>query len=127
MRAARAGALGLAVALLAAGCDSGPSGPGTLSATVSSTSPLGAVVLEVVGPGVQGFEPQGSSRAFGATLSATEGRHRVVVVAPDGAPLRFGIRVEDLGADLPAITAVSAASPQNLPALAEGIEVRVER
>lgn len=114
-------------ALAVSACDSGPSGPGTLSATVESATPVGAVVLEVVGPAVEGFEAQGSTHVYGTAVAAAAGRHRAVVVAPDGAALRFGIRVSDLGAEPPAVTAVAAASPLNLPALATGIQVLVSR
>ena len=50
----RRAALALAAVTLLAACDNGPSGPGTLSATVSGPTPLGAVLLEVTGPGVRG-------------------------------------------------------------------------
>ena len=73
--------LGGAVVTLAA-CESGPSGPGTLSGTATATQgqTLGAVVLEVTGPGIQGFEGQGGSIAYGAAVSAQNERWRVVVV-----------------------------------------------
>lgn len=120
--------LAVVVALGMGGCDLfGPSGPGVLDATLTATEPLGAVVLELTGVGIEGFESQGQTRAFGAEVDAAAGRHRVILVSPDGAAMRFGIRVLDVGGDSPLVTVVSAASLDNQPALATGVEVRVER
>lgn len=119
-----------AVLLLAAalsGCDLfGPSGPGTLEATVRADEPLGGLVLELVGEGITGFTPRGDTRAVGRTLSVAEGRHRVVVVAPEGSPIRFGIEVEDLGADPPSVRVVSAVDPSNRASNARGVRIQVE-
>jgi hypothetical protein len=115
----------LAVAL--SGCDLfGPSGPGTLEATVRADEPLGGLVLELVGEGVTGFAGRGDTRAVGRTVSVAEGRHRVVVVASEGRTLRFGIEVEDLGADPPSVRVVSAVDPSNRPSNARGIRIEVE-
>ncbi len=114
--------------LSVAGCDLfGPSGPGVLNATLTSTNQIGAVVLEVTGLSVTGIQPQGDTRAFSAVVNTQRGQHRVVLVSPDGGSMRFGIEVDDLGADEPTVTVVSAASTQNLPSLATGVVVRVER
>ncbi|MDZ7779088.1 MAG: hypothetical protein U5R14_04005 [Gemmatimonadota bacterium] len=87
---------------------------------------MGAVTLEVVGPAVTGFEGVGTTRAYGTTVSARENRHRVVLVDPEGGgTLQVGIRVEDLRADLPTITAVSAAGTDNLERVTSDIEVSV--
>lgn len=117
------------VALLAGvgGCDLfGPSGPGTLEATVSAGEPLGGLVLELRGPGITGFEARGDTRVFSRSAATPDGRHRVVLVGPEGSPLRFGITVEDLGADKPTLLVVSAVGPGNRPSNARGIEVRVD-
>jgi hypothetical protein len=120
----------VAVLLLAAalsGCDLfGPSGPGTLEASVRAEEPLGGVVLELVGEGITGFVGRGDTRAVGRTISLAEGRHRVVVVAPEASPIRFGIEVEDLGADPPSVLVVSAVDPSNRPSNARGIRIEVE-
>lgn len=120
-------AAALALTLALGGCDLfGPSGPGTLEATVSAGEPLGGLVLELQGEGIVGFQGRGDTRVYGGPVSAAQGRHRVVLVAPDGGELRFGIEVEDLGADKPSVLVVSAVSPGNRPSNARGIEVRVD-
>ena len=105
----------------------GPSGPGVLDATLTSTNDLGAVVLEVSGTSVTGIRPHGNTHAFSGVANAREGRHRVVLVSPDGGAMRFGIEVDDLGADDPIVTVVTAADVRNLPSAATGVVVRVER
>ena len=124
-RLLRAATAALLLALPAAGCDLfGPSGPGTLEATVSADVPLGALVLELQGGGVTGFTGRGDTRVYGAPLG--QGRHRVIVVSPGGNALRFGIEVEDLGADAPQVTVVSAVDPSNRVSNAPGIQIRVD-
>lgn len=123
MRWRRATVAVLMAGLLAA-CDSGPSGPGTLSATVSGPQALGAVLLEVTGLGVQGFVGQGDTRVYGAELSAVDGKHRVLVVGAGGT-LRFGIKVDDLGAVAPVIVVMKTASVDNLVVLNTGVTVVV--
>jgi len=120
----RRAAVAVLLAGLVAACDSGPSGPGTLSATVSGPQALGAVLLEVTGLGVQGFVGQGDTRVYGAELSALDGKHRVLVVGTGGA-LRFGIKVDDLGAVPPVIVVMKTASPLNLVILNTGVTVVV--
>ena len=124
MRLKRAAVATLAAAALAA-CDSGPSGPGTLSATVSGPQALGAVLLEVTGIGIQGFVGQGDTRVYGAELSALEGKHRVVAVTGTGGTLRIGIRVDDLGAPAPVFVVLKSASPDDLVILSTGVTVVV--
>lgn len=121
----------LAVVLLLvlplAGCDLfGPSGPGALEATVTVDEPLGALVLELDGGGVTGFQGRGDTRVVGSSRVGSQGRRRVVLVTPDGSPIRFAIEVDDLGADPPSVRVVSAVDLQNRPSNALGIEVRVD-
>ncbi len=117
----------LALVPLVGACDSGPEGPGTLSARVTSPSPLGAVILEVTGAAVEGFQGQGDTQAYGATVSATQGLHRVVLVDRSGdGTIHFGIEVSDLAADPPLITVVKVATPTNLITLSTGVEVHIE-
>ena len=109
-------------------CDSGPRGPGTLTTRVTAPQPVGAVVLEVVGAGITGFEGQGAVRVFGALDSGGSGKHRVVVLSPTGGTeIRFGITFADRSGTMPTITAVSAATPANASVSTAGIRVRVER
>lgn len=124
----RALVFGLSAALFVAACgDSGPSGPGSLQATVESGSiPVGAVVLTIEGMGVTGFSPQGTTRVFSNRLSATT--HRVVVVCGTPGSVPFLINVEDVGATLPAVTVTEAVSGDNQGiANISGISVSVSR
>jgi hypothetical protein len=108
----RAAALSLLLVWAAASCDSSPSGPGSLPVTVEAPgAPLGAVTLEVVGAGVRGF--------------ARQNRHRVVLVDPVGGVLRLAIRVEDVRAEPPRVTVVSAAGTDNLARAVTDVEARV--
>lgn len=121
--------LGLIGALvLATACDSGPKGPGELSATVSGRE-LGAAVLEVSGPGITSFQGQGGSRVFSAALSpnALVPTYRVIVVDPEGGDLHFGIRVEDVAAQLPTVAVLQAVGPTNVSVPGSGLQVRVAR
>jgi len=124
MRLKRAAVAVLAAAALAA-CDSGPSGPGTLSATVSGPQALGAVLLEVTGIGIQGFVGQGDTRVYGAELSALDGKHRVVAVTGTGGTLRIGIRVDDLGAPPPVFVVMKSVDPLDMVILSTGVTVVV--
>lgn len=119
-------ALALAASLAASGCD-GPSGPGALTATVTAPQALGGAVIEVVGPGIRGFEGAGGSQVFSAAVSTAEGRHRVLVMHPDGGTLRFAIRVDDVSQDAIGASVVHATSPTNDPVAAAGLGLRVER
>lgn len=120
-------AAALLLAASTAGCDLfGPSGPGTLEATVRADEPLGALVLELEGGGVEGFEARGSVVLHGRTVSRAPDRHRVVIVAPPGDGIRFGIRVADVGAEPPSVLVVSAVDPANRPSNARGIEIVVK-
>lgn len=118
--------LSAVLAFLSAAC--GEDGPGTLTVTLAAPDALGAVSLEVVGAGVLGFEGSGATEAYGSVVSAREGRHRVVVVDPTGGDeLRFGIRVEDVGAQWPTLRVVSAAGTDDVERLSADIQVSVSR
>ena len=119
--------LTVAAALFLAGCDSAPDGPGTVDAIVESPQPLGAVVLEFTGGGVEGFDGQGTTLVYSALVAPTEARYRVILVSPDGSPLRFGIRVANVRDAQPMVTAVTAASPSNQFVTPGGLQVRLER
>ncbi len=121
------GIVALVASALAAACDSGPKGPGTLNATVTGPQALGAVVLELAGGTVQGVVAQGSTQAYAASLGGTEPRYRVVLIAPTGADLRFGVQVGDRGAAAPTVTVVSAANTSNATIPPAGVQVRIER
>lgn len=117
----------LVVALLAtAGCDSGPSGPGTLIATVDAEG-LGGALLEVSGRGITGFDGLDDTRVYDAELANARNTYRVLLIDPTGGPIRFEIHVEDVGMDDPVISVVSAAGVDNGTRQAAGITTRIER
>jgi len=102
------------------GCGSEPSGPGTLTATVvSPNGDEGSAVVALYGSGlgeVTALEGRVFSRAVGDTL-------HVVVVNPDGGPLRFTVRVDDVGS-LPTGAVLEVAGPDD--ALRTLADYRVE-
>jgi len=115
-------------ALALAACDSGPEGPGVLVARVTSPQPLGAVVLELTGAGITGFEARGTTQVFGAVGSGATPKHRVILVSPAGATeIPFGIAFTDRSGRMPSVVAVAASSPSNVPVAAGGLKVRIER
>lgn len=125
-RRARAALLTALAGLGLVGCDLGPSGPGTIPGTVVGDASLGAVVLEVRGHGIEGFEGLGDTRAYGAAVAGFEGRHRVILVSPAGGDMRFAMRVQDVGMFPPTVAVVAAAGTDDEPRPAGGIEVRLE-
>lgn len=115
-------ALVVAVVLGAGACDDDPSGPGVFTGRVVSSAdePAGAAVMEITGEGIEDFEAFGSSRIFSRTVrppteEEREGLYRVVIVAPAGSALRFGVRVEDVAVGAPTVTLVSVADTANEP------------
>ncbi len=105
------------------GCsDSGPQGPGPLSAVVESQgASVGAVVLSVSGPGVTGFQEVGSTRLF------SSGTQRVVLVGAGSGPLKFNILVNDRAASVPTVGVVEAVDVNNARLSVLGLSVRLER
>jgi len=119
---------GILALFLLAGCDSGPDGPGDLSGTVqSSGSPLGAVVIEVVGAGIEGFQGTGDTKVFWARQEDPN-IYRVVVVGDGSGDLRFSVSVRDRGARVPRALVASAVDAENgiLP-VANDLRVRMSR
>ena len=105
--------LALAALLGVPGCE--PSGPGSFAATVTAPVPTGALVIEVAGVGITGFDGLGDVLTFpdaampGATL------RRVVVVSAKGSTLSFRVQVEDVSGDPPSATVVAAVDTSNRP------------
>jgi hypothetical protein len=116
----------LALAGLSA-CDSGPDGPGTVSGTVTGPADLGAVVLDVIWAGVQGFEGHGSTQVYSAAVEGEPKHHRVILVGPTGGSLSFGILVDDVYLEGPVVTVVEAVATDNLPRSVGNIRVLLER
>ncbi len=103
------------LAFLALGCDSGPSGPGTLTGSIQSPVPtLGGAVLEVVGKGITGFSGAGQTHVFWAP-TAVEATYRVVLVAQNPGQLQFQVAMEDKGAGKPEAAVVNLVTGDNLP------------
>ncbi|MSR21078.1 MAG: hypothetical protein EXR91_08875 [Gemmatimonadetes bacterium] len=117
---------GLSVLVLAA-CDLGPSGPGTVTGSVTGNPALGAVVLDVTWPGVVGFEGRGSTQVYSAAVTGSPDRHRVVLVSPTGGDLPFAIAVDDVYLETPVATVVEAVGTDNLALSVGGLRVVLER
>lgn len=107
------GAVALLAGLLAAGCDSGPEGPGFLTARIEGPTPLGAAVVEVTGAGVTGFEGAQSTHVIPRETGV--GVHRVVLIGETPGELVFQVGVQDVRAAPPVATVLSAADAQNQP------------
>lgn len=116
----------LALLALFAACDSGPEGPGALTGRVTGEE-LGAVLIEVVGPGITGFEALGSTQVYAAAVADEVDTHRVVLVSPQTGELTFHIQVEDRGMEGPVITVLQAALGDNRAVSAAVATVTVER
>lgn len=102
-----------AALLLAAACESGPSGPGTLTGTVvSPNGPEGAAVVLVTGKGLGAVGGAGATRAF-SHLNGTQ--LRVVLVNTTPGVLRFTVAVPDVGAPPPAATVLQVVDGANAP------------
>ena len=128
LRAARAltGGLALVLVLGTAACE--PSGPGDLAATVQAPVPTGALVIEMVGRGITGFGGLGDARTFASSPLRGAAGHRVILVSPSGAALRFRVQVEDVSENPPTATVVSAVDTSNRPIAAlTGYTVRIAR
>jgi hypothetical protein len=95
-------------------CDSGPEGPGDITATVRSSGPtLGAAVVEVVGTGIEGFSGAGGTQVFWAQQESPMA-FRVVVVGDGSGDLTFNVTVRDRGARVPRTLIVSAVDTDNV-------------
>lgn len=104
----------LMVAVAVWGCDSGPSGPGQLTASLDPTGqPLGGAVLEVVGKGIEGFGESGSTRVFSAPTSQAN-TYRVVLVSGSPGTLEFKVSVQDVAAKRPTAAVINVVNGENL-------------
>ncbi len=85
----------MGVVLALSSCDWGPRGHGQLSGIVTSGAiPVGAIVLEISGPGIQGFSESGQTRVFFAEPATDV--YRVVLVTADPDQIRFQVDVDDV-------------------------------
>ncbi|MCH7889917.1 MAG: hypothetical protein IH921_00295 [Gemmatimonadetes bacterium] len=100
----------LAVALTA--CDWGPRGPGELKGIVTSGDVrVGAIVLEISGPGVQGFSEAGQTRVFFAEPETD--LYRVVLVTADPDRIRFQVAVDDVRGPSLTVVVIEAVDDSN--------------
>jgi len=98
-----------AALLAACGDTSGPRGPGTLEATlVSPNGPEGAVVLALVGSGIDSIT---ASSPF-TYVQHDGGTTRLVIVLADPGTVAFEVWVDDVS-DPPSVTVVEVADGNN--------------
>ena len=103
------------LAILAVACDSGPEGPGELTGALQvADEPVGALLLEVAGSGIEGFSGAGGARVFWEESQSAD-TYRVIVVGDGGGSPSFHVSVRDVGARKPRATVISVAGPDNLP------------
>jgi len=116
-----------AISLALGACDWGPRGPGQLRGFVSSgASRVGAIVLEVSGPGVQGFSEAGQTRVFFAEPATDV--YRVVLVAVDPERIRFRVEMDDVRSPMLTTVVVEALDDSNAPIIdLSGITVELLR
>lgn len=113
-----------ALAITACG-DSGPEGPGAFTAMVEAQGPpAGAVVMDVTGDGIEGFEGTGDTRVFSAEVDAGTGLHRLIAVSATGS-LGFRVRVARVELGPPTAVVVDAAGTDNGPRGPAGLTVRI--
>jgi len=102
----------MGVALTLSACEWGPRGEGELSGIVTPGSvPVGAIVLEISGPGVQGFSDAGQTRVFFAEPEPDV--YRVVLVAADPDRIRFRVAMDDVRSPSLAIVVIEAVDDNN--------------
>ena len=102
----------MGVALTLSACEWGPRGEGELRGIVTPGSvPVGAIVLEISGPGVQGFSDAGQTRVFFAEPEPDV--YRVVLVAADPDRIRFRVAMDDVRSSPLAIVVVEAVDDNN--------------
>ena len=106
-----------------AGCDSGPSGPGSYYGRAIGPS-VGGVVLEIEGTGIQGFTGRGSTRAYSAPVPGRPNTHRLVLIDPQGGDLGFDMLVDDLDMHRPYVTVVEATGTDNRRAAPGSVTIR---
>ena len=117
----------MAVALALSACDWGPRGPGQLTGIVrSGAGPVGAIVLEISGPGIQDFTDAGQTRVFFAKPETDV--YRVVLVAGNPDRIRFRVAMDDVRRPGLTVTTVEAVDDNNAPITdLSGITIELNR
>ena len=72
---------------------------------------MGAIVLEISGPGVQGFSDSGQTRVFFAEPETD--MYRVVLVTADPDRIRFQVAVDDVRSSPLTVVVVEAVDDNN--------------
>jgi len=103
----------MGVALTSSACEWGPRGEGELRGIVTPGSvPVGAIVLEISGPGVQGFTDAGQTRILFAEPQPEV--YRVVLVAADPDRIRFRVAMDDVRSPSLTVVTVEAVDDTNV-------------
>ncbi len=115
------------VVLTLGACDWGPRGPGQLRGVVTSGAVrVGAIVLEISGPGVQGFTDAGQTRVFFAEPEPEV--YRVVLVAADPDRIRFRVAMDDVRSPALTVVTLEAVDDGNAPITdLSGITIELRR
>lgn len=115
------------IALAFSACDWGPRGPGQLRGIVTSgVGPVGAIVLEISGPGVQGFSDAGQTRVFFAEPETDV--YLVVLVAANPDRVRFRVAMDDVRSPSLTVVVVEAVDEGNAAITdVSGIAVELNR
>ena len=74
---------------------------------------MGAIVLEISGPGIQDFTETGQTRVFFAELETDV--YRVVLVAGDPGRIRFRVAMDDVRRPALTVVTVEAVDDSNAP------------
>jgi hypothetical protein len=96
-----------------AGCDRGPSGPGSWEGRLEGPATAGAAFLVISGEGIEGVEGVGGTFLF-MNEAPEERSARVVVVGdPGGGPLTFRVQVRDRSTGVPTGAVVELFDQEN--------------
>jgi len=87
---------------------------------------VGAIVLEISGPGVQGFSDSGQTRVFFAEPQTDV--YRVVLVAADPDQIRFRVAMDDVRSPSLTVVVIEAVDDSNAAITdLNGIAVEINR
>ena len=87
---------------------------------------MGAIVLEISGPGVQGFSDSGQTRVFFAEPQTDV--YRVVLVAADPDQIRFRVAMDDVRSPSLTVVVIEAVDDSNVAITdLNGIAVEINR